>query len=104
MADSANIKVDYAKLSEKGKEMAAEANNMQEALEAIAKAILELKEAWDSSASTEMYNYIKKIKENTIPRYKSIVDEYAQFLDATAEKYIGVETELTQKTKELEFE
>lgn len=103
MADNANITVDYNELQTQGTEMKKQAENMEEALNKIATAITNLKSSWKSNSSEEMYTYIKKIQEHTIPLYKDVVDKYANFLDEASETYSGVESRLTEKSRLLEF-
>lgn len=103
MADNANITVDYNELLNQGTEMKKEAENMETALKNIATAITELNSSWKSNSSEEMYTYIKKIRDNTIPLYRTVVDKYAEFLGTASDTYSQVERELTNESKNLEF-
>ena len=103
MADNANITVDYYELQTQGTAMQQEAENMEEALKKIATAITNLKSSWKSNSSEEMYTFIKKIQDVTIPAYKQVVENYAKFLDTASTTYSAVERGLTEKSRLLEF-
>lgn len=101
----ANIEVDWNELNEKGNEMVKESGKMKEILENIKTEIINLNDTWQSNSAEQMVGYINGVMTTTFEKYKKVVEEYGQYLQAASERYSETETNLTEEAnKMLNFE
>lgn len=102
MAD-ANITVDWNELDAKGQSMVSEAGNMETILLNMKTEVKGLSQYWESNASTEMLTHIEKFQE-TIDRYKQVVNDYGEFLKTASSTYSSTEQTVTNAANNLYFQ
>jgi len=96
MADS--IKISTQVLHDTATEIRGYNQQMDDNLKQVDKAIDNLESTWKGVAGTTIRNIMNAFREKHFESYRAVVEEYAKFLDATAEQYETTENTIVNNT------